>query len=90
MKNLKQPTGQVARWLEVLGTYDPIVKHPGLQHRNGDALSRSPCSKCAKQESNNALDEPQADFQNISSHHTDKSSDKNNNDFLTLTKKRVT
>ena len=54
MRNLKQPTGQVARWLEVLGTYDLIVTHrPGLQHRNADALSRLPCTKCAKQQSTN-------------------------------------
>lgn len=51
MKNLKQPTGQVARWLETLGTYNLTVKHrPGLQHRNADALSRAPCTRCSKQQ----------------------------------------
>lgn len=54
MKNLKRPTGQVARWLEELGTYDLTVVHrPGLKHRNADALSRAPCLKCAKQQSGN-------------------------------------
>lgn len=57
MKNLKQPTGQVARWLELLGTYNLNVTHrPGIQHRNADALSRAPCSKCSKQQNGN-LDE---------------------------------
>jgi hypothetical protein len=51
MRNLKQPTGQVARWLQILGTYDFTVVHrPGTQHRNADALSRAPCSRCAKQQ----------------------------------------
>ena len=54
MNNLKRPTGQVARWLEELGTYDLNVTHrPGLKHRNADALSRAPCNKCARQESGN-------------------------------------
>ncbi|KAH3705343.1 hypothetical protein DPMN_080412 [Dreissena polymorpha] len=54
MRNLKNPTGQVARWLEELGTYNLTVTHPaGLTHINADALSRSPCSKCAKQHSGN-------------------------------------
>ena len=54
MKNLKQPTGQVARWLELLGTYNLSIKHrPGLQHRNADALSRAPCTKCARQQNIN-------------------------------------
>ena len=58
MKNLKRPTGQVARWLEELGTYDlTIVHRPGLKHRNADALSRAPCNKCAKQNSGN-MDDP--------------------------------
>lgn len=52
MKNLKHPTGQVARCLEVLGTYNLTVTHrPGLQHRNAYTLSRTPCTKCAKQQS---------------------------------------
>ncbi|CAG2228492.1 unnamed protein product [Mytilus edulis] len=58
MKNLKAPTGQVARWLQELGTYDLTVVHrPGLKHRNADALSRNPCASCSRQESvNNAHD----------------------------------
>lgn len=40
--NFKSPEGQVARWLEVLGTYDfQIETRPGRVHANADALSRS-------------------------------------------------
>uniref|UniRef100_A0AAV2KGL3 ribonuclease H n=1 Tax=Knipowitschia caucasica TaxID=637954 RepID=A0AAV2KGL3_KNICA len=42
--SFKQPEGQVARWLEVLQTYDFDIQHrPGQQHNNADALSRRPC-----------------------------------------------
>ena len=48
MRNLKRPTGQTARWLEELGTYNLNVIHrPG----NADGLSRKPCKSCARQES---------------------------------------
>ncbi|KAK3102810.1 hypothetical protein FSP39_014067 [Pinctada imbricata] len=43
----KNPEGQLARWLEVLSTYDMDIEHrPGQQHRNADALSRIPCRQC--------------------------------------------
>ena len=36
--NFKNPEGQLARWIEVLTTYDmDIQHHPGTQHRNADA-----------------------------------------------------
>ncbi|KAH3798323.1 hypothetical protein DPMN_151921 [Dreissena polymorpha] len=42
MRNLKNPTGQVACWLEELGTYDLNVTHRGgLTHRNADARRSS-------------------------------------------------
>ncbi|CAL9701640.1 unnamed protein product [Knipowitschia caucasica] len=42
--SFKQPEGQVARWLEVLQTYNFDIQHrPGQQHNNADALSRRPC-----------------------------------------------
>ncbi|KAH3875033.1 hypothetical protein DPMN_038292 [Dreissena polymorpha] len=54
MRNLKCPTGQVARFLMTLGTYNLIVNHRACSsHGNADALSRSPCSKCATQECRN-------------------------------------
>ena len=47
LTNFKDPQGQVARWLEVLGTYTFDIQHrPGLRHGNADALSRGPCRQC--------------------------------------------
>merc|ERR1711893_179753 len=47
LTNFKDPQGQIARWLEVLGTYDFEIEHrPGLKHNNADALSRGPCRQC--------------------------------------------
>ena len=50
MKSLKNPSGQVARWLQELGNYNLTITHrPGRQHRNADALSRNPCKVCCRQ-----------------------------------------
>ena len=39
--NFKEPTGQLARWLERLTAFDFTVQHrPGRKHGNADALSR--------------------------------------------------
>ncbi|CAC5365554.1 unnamed protein product [Mytilus coruscus] len=47
LKNFKNPQGQLARWLEILGTYTFIIKHrAGLKHGNADGLSRRPCVNC--------------------------------------------
>jgi len=52
LTNFKDPQGQVARWLEVLGTYTFEIQHrPGLRHGNADALSRAPCRQCGMTES---------------------------------------
>ena len=41
--NFKEPTGQLARWLERLSQYHFVVEHrPGTKHANADALSRRP------------------------------------------------
>ena len=46
LHNLKDPEGQLARWLARLGQYDYHVVHrPGERHINADALSRRPCGK---------------------------------------------
>lgn len=43
----KNPEGQLARWLEVISTYDIEIEHrPGKKHGNADALSRVPCAQC--------------------------------------------
>ena len=45
--NMKNPEGQLARWLEVLSMYHMTIEHrPGTQHRNADAMSRRPCKQC--------------------------------------------
>lgn len=45
--NFKNPEGQMACWLEVLGTYDlKIVHRSGTSHNNADAMSRRPCGEC--------------------------------------------
>ena len=47
LKSFKEPEGQLARWLEVLGTFDFDLQHrPGIKHANADALSRGPCYQC--------------------------------------------
>ena len=43
----KQPEGQIARWMELLGPYEFDIEHrPGKLHGNADALSRIPCTQC--------------------------------------------
>ena len=47
IRNFKEPEGQLARWLEVLDTYDFTLEHrPGAKHGNADAMSRGPCAQC--------------------------------------------
>ena len=54
--NFKNPEGQIARWLEVLGTYDFEIQHrAGRIHSNVDALSRrhslpTSCTYCSRAE----------------------------------------
>ena len=61
MRTLKTPTGQMARWLQELSTYNLIVTHrAGSKHNNADALSRKPCKVCLRQQeilSNESEDE---------------------------------
>ena len=47
LTNFKNPEGQLARWLEILGTYNYTIKYrAGLKHNNADGLSRRPCENC--------------------------------------------
>lgn len=49
IQNLKEPEGQLARWLERLQEYIFTVVHrPGNQHKNVDALSRVLCNQCGR------------------------------------------
>ncbi|XP_061754270.1 uncharacterized protein LOC133551511 isoform X2 [Nerophis ophidion] len=44
LTRMKEPEGQLARWLERLGEYNfEIVHRPGQLHGNADSLSRRPC-----------------------------------------------
>ena len=44
---VKQPMGQLARWLETLSEYDFTLQHrKGLKHNNADGLSRISCGHC--------------------------------------------
>ena len=45
--NFKEPQGQMARWLQILSSYDMDIQHrPGVKHGNADALSRIKCKQC--------------------------------------------
>ena len=49
LKTLKDPEGQLARWLARLGQYDFKIYHrPGAKHLNADSLSRRPCDQDCK------------------------------------------
>jgi hypothetical protein len=44
--NFKNPEGQLARWFEVLASYDLKIEHrAGRSHNNADALSKRPCQE---------------------------------------------
>ena len=44
LMNFKNPEAQVARWIEILGSYNFDIEHrPGRYHGNADGLSRRPC-----------------------------------------------
>ena len=44
----KNPEDQLARWFEMLGTYNFSIQfRPGRLHGNADGLSRIPCGPCA-------------------------------------------
>lgn len=46
MINLKNPTGQTARWLQEIETYDLSITHEtSRKHSKADALSRRPCQE---------------------------------------------
>ena len=49
--DFKEPEGQLARWLQVISTYDLVIQHrPGKLHGNADGLSRRPCKQCGREE----------------------------------------
>ena len=47
LMNFKNIEGQMARWMETLGSYHLKIKHRiGRKHMNADSLSRLPCDNC--------------------------------------------
>ena len=62
MRNLKDPAGQMARWLQHLETFDLEVHHrPGNKHCNADALSRMPCKQCGNSSDPEKMENDTAD-----------------------------
>ena len=56
LKTMKNPEGQLARWIGRLEQYDYTIEHrAGRAHNNADSLSRRPCEPecrhCSKRES---------------------------------------
>lgn len=48
LMNFKDPKVQLARWIEMLSSYDFYIEHwPGKFHNNPDSLSRIPCKQCS-------------------------------------------
>jgi hypothetical protein len=65
MQSLKNPTGQVARWLQQLATYNlQVIHRAGKRHTNADALSRNPCRACRRQEELNQTECEQTNEEN--------------------------
>ncbi|CAG2216396.1 unnamed protein product [Mytilus edulis] len=64
--NFKNPEGQMARWLEVLASYNFTIQHrPGKQHSNADGLSRRPCTTCSYCSRQEEKDERNSESDNI-------------------------
>ncbi|XP_028299789.1 uncharacterized protein LOC114461699 [Gouania willdenowi] len=60
LTRLREPEGQLARWLEKLAEYDfQVIHRPGKNHQNADALSRRPCRASCP------CTVPEPDFRNI-------------------------
>ena len=42
--SFREPTDQMARWLEILSQFEFVIEHrEGKKHNNADSLSRTPC-----------------------------------------------
>ena len=59
LMNFKNPEGQLARWIEVLSTYDMKITHrAGRRHTNADGLSRRPCKQCGLADKFSEIESP--------------------------------
>lgn len=67
LHKMKEPEGQMARWLEQLGPYTFKIQHrSGRQHGNADAMSRIPCDSTCKQCKNRTSDNINKRFSHVS------------------------
>ena len=58
---VKIPEGQIARWLEILSSYDMKIEHrAGRLHKYADGFSRIPCGQCGLKSSEDEEDFPTA------------------------------
>lgn len=60
LRRFKNPEGQIARWLEVLESYNFTIEHrAGKLHGNADGLSRQciPCTYCTRHENKDELNQ---------------------------------
>ena len=58
--SFREPTDQMARWIEILSEYDFVIEHrEGRKHGNADAMSRLPCDpdNCDCYDKNTILEE---------------------------------
>ncbi len=61
MLHLKEPEGQLARWVEELSAYNlQLVHRAGRSHNNADAMSRVPCPQCGREEPGTAEEQEPA------------------------------
>ena len=80
-----EPEDQIARWLEMLGSYEFDIQHrAGKLHSNADALSRLPCRQCGRidQVEVQAVARSQAKYEKIYENfeETDKNEPENQNE----------
>ena len=67
LRKLKEPEGQLARWIARVDQYDFEIRYrPGKVHHNADALSRRPCDSacrhCGSKEDDSGLPCKRVDF----------------------------
>lgn len=64
LTKMKEPEGQLARWLERLGEYDfEVIHRSGHSHSNADSMSRRPCRQSC------ACKHPEPSSQSVSVNH---------------------
>ncbi|KAK3090931.1 hypothetical protein FSP39_015821 [Pinctada imbricata] len=68
LKNFKEPTGMLARWISIIETYDIEIQHRrGSKHQNADSLSRIPHIKCKRTDCPDCTDQTRVNSLKVSS-----------------------